>query len=516
MADPAEFDDLHFLSDKLAVLQRDRTVGQSGASVGALYYTALLPSTPKLMINVESDDYAVLSERACACPFGEIGLTQHIREVRSYEKLTAEGIHFLGSDLDELVDRVLPARFGGSPTDYQLVEEEAGGLPKVSVVARPALGDLDEAAVIDAVLAELRAKPRNRLMADAWRDGDTVRLVRREPYITAAGKIFPLQLAQPAEPRPAFERPVRCGGWSVAMTDLDLGHRHGEAAVFPDGSPLAGSTPWEEWLRWAPSLSAVQEYDTVDRDLRALGMVVLRVPLEAGVIWRLELPRGEQVEAWEPGTNGLRPPVEIAGLIDDVVAEKQLIPMPPPSRDPGAKRLRAMIEAQRQALLAHDPGTRLGDDPENLHQHRVAARRARAFLRATSAYVDPAWRQLLREPLRALGGVTGPVRDLDVLLEHVRDELPALAAEERSGGDELVARLELELAAARASLLNAFDGDSYRALLTRLRLPPQLGDGVQSVPLRRIARKEFRRLVSAVDELGSIPVMLRSTSCGSC
>ena len=194
--DPAEFDDLHFLTDKLAVLQRDRTVGQSGASVGALYYTALLPSTPKLMINVESDDYAVLSERACACPFGEIGLTQHIREVRSYEKLTAEGIHFLGSDLDELVDRVLPARFGGSPTDYQLVEEEAGGLPKVSVVARPALGDLDEAAVIDAVLAELRAKPRNRLMADAWRDGDTVRLVRREPYITAAGKILPLHVVK--------------------------------------------------------------------------------------------------------------------------------------------------------------------------------------------------------------------------------------------------------------------------------------------------------------------------------
>ena len=195
--DSSAFDDMHVLSEKLAVLQRDHAVDASGTTVGALHYTALLLSAPKLMLNVESDDYAVLTERTCGCPFGELGLTTHIREVRSYEKLTAEGNHFLGSDLVELVDRVLPSRFGGGPTDYQLVEEEIGGLPKVSVVARPSLGRIDEQEVVAAVIAHLRATPRNRLMADVWRDSGTVRLVRRDPYTSVSGKILPLHLVKP-------------------------------------------------------------------------------------------------------------------------------------------------------------------------------------------------------------------------------------------------------------------------------------------------------------------------------
>jgi hypothetical protein len=191
--EPQAVDDMHLLSEKLAVLRRDRVVA-ADTSVSALYFTALLPGAPKVMINVESDDYADLAERPCGCPFGALGLTTHVSGVRSYEKLTAEGNHFLGSDLFELVDRVLPRRFGGGPTDYQLVEEEVGGLPKVSVVARPALGPLDDAEIVEAVLAHLGRLPRNRLMAEVWRNGGTLRVVRREPYVTAAGKIQPLHL----------------------------------------------------------------------------------------------------------------------------------------------------------------------------------------------------------------------------------------------------------------------------------------------------------------------------------
>jgi hypothetical protein len=112
--------------------------------------------------------------------------------IRSYEKLTSEGNHFLGADLVRLVDDVLPRRFGGGPADYQLVEEEIGGLPKVQVVVRPSLGAVDEREVVAAVLEHLRSDKRNQLMADVWRDGNTRGVVRREPYITAAGKILPL------------------------------------------------------------------------------------------------------------------------------------------------------------------------------------------------------------------------------------------------------------------------------------------------------------------------------------
>jgi hypothetical protein len=67
-------------------------------------------------------------------------------------------------------------------------------LPKVSVVARPALGPLDDSEVVEAVLAHLGRLPRNRLMVEMWREGGTVRVARREPYVTAAGKIQSLHL----------------------------------------------------------------------------------------------------------------------------------------------------------------------------------------------------------------------------------------------------------------------------------------------------------------------------------
>jgi hypothetical protein len=192
--EPAELDDMHFMSDKLEVIQRTKAI--NGATIGVLSYTTLLPNTPKVMINVESDDYGELSERECDCPFGQLGLTRHLQRIRSYEKLTTEGNHFLGSDLHPLLEEVLPARFGGGPTDYQLVEEEIGALPKLSVVVGPRVGPVAEAEVLSTVYGFLREQPRNRLMADFWAQSESLRMVRREPYITPVGKILPLHVVR--------------------------------------------------------------------------------------------------------------------------------------------------------------------------------------------------------------------------------------------------------------------------------------------------------------------------------
>ncbi|MGH2934903.1 MAG: CHAD domain-containing protein [Gaiellaceae bacterium] len=268
--------------------------------------------------------------------------------------------------------------------------------------------------------------------------------------------------------------------------------------------PAAG-TPEENWSYAQREFAVVHDYDTVDRDLERLEMTLSRLPSEAGVTWRLVLPRGERVEAWEPGTDGLSPPDEITRLIVGVLAGKELVPGPPASRDPGAIGLREMLKAQREALLAYDPGTRLGDDPENLHQHRVAARRARAFLRASRVYLDPLWQLPLADALRRLGQATGPVRDLDVLVDHLREELDRLEEPDREAGVAILQLLERELELARRTLAKALDSEQYRFVLERLHLPPRLADGVDAVPLDRIARKEFRRLVDAVDRLGKHP-----------
>ena len=299
-----------------------------------------------------------------------------------------------------------------------------------------------------------------------------------------------------------------CDRLRVSLSEVGVEESDGDAvrarAFEISQGPEAGS-PDENWVRAEHELTVAHEYDTVDRDLERLGMTVSRLPAEAGVVWRLRLPRGEEVEAWEPGNGGLAPPAEIARLIDGVVAGKQLEPAPPLSEDPGAVRLREMIETQRQMLLAHDPGTRLGNDPENLHQHRVAARRVRVYLRAARRQLDTAWRRSVAGPLRELGEVSGPVRDLDVLLEHLRDELQRLEEPDRNAGDALLARLEAERDSARSALLEALDGDGYRLVLARLRRPPRLAPEIDAVPLERNARREFRRLVEAVERLGDHP-----------
>jgi CHAD domain-containing protein len=222
-------------------------------------------------------------------------------------------------------------------------------------------------------------------------------------------------------------------------------------------------------------------------------------------MWRLTLPRGERVETWTAGTEGLALPSEITRLIGGVVAGKPLIPSPPLSSDPGAKHLRASLLAQRQALLEHDPGVRLANNPDNLRKHRVATRRTRAFLRATRRYVEPGWRQSLADPLNQLGAATGPVRDLDVLLVHVRASLDGLDAQDRNGGSGLVDRLEREREHAHRALVETLDSDAYRTILAFLRLPPRLAANVDAIPLDQIARDEFEQLARKVRKLGKHP-----------
>ena len=53
-----------------------------------------------------------------------------------------------------------------------------------------------------------------------------------------------------------------------------------------------------------------------------------------------------------------------------------------PRGTPPVTALGLALGEQARRLLLHDPGVRLGSDPEDLHQLRVATRRLRAFLRA--------------------------------------------------------------------------------------------------------------------------------------
>lgn len=192
---PSALDQVHLVSDKMALIQRPPSGQGNDDGIGALYLTTLLPTLPKIMLNVETGDYGVVEERDCGCPWAKLGLTTCIHTIRSYEKLTTEGMHFTGADLLRLVEVVLPQRFGGGPSDYQLVEEEANGMARVTLVVSPRVGAVDEAAVVETTLRTLGGRDVGTgMMAEIWEQAGTLRVERREPYATSSAKIQPLHV----------------------------------------------------------------------------------------------------------------------------------------------------------------------------------------------------------------------------------------------------------------------------------------------------------------------------------
>ena len=166
--------------------------------------------------------------------------------------------------------------------------------------------------------------------------------------------------------------------------------------------------------------------------------------------------------------------------------------------------LRGLLERQLRAIERAEPGVRDGRDVEDLHRFRVAIRRARALVRAARPLIRDQLAAVDRE-LRWIGGVTSPVRDLDVLVGHLqelRDELEP----DQAGVGILIAALERERIAQREALLRAIDGERFRELLRRFEEAlPQLVVYDDDVGLRRLASREYGRLKDAYEELGADP-----------
>ncbi len=126
----------------------------------------------------------------------------------------------------------------------------------------------------------------------------------------------------------------------------------------------------------------------------------------------------------------------------------------------------AVLRRHFAALRAREPGTRLGDDIEELHDMRVASRRLRAAL---SLFADTLPDSILgmADDLRWIGGALGAVRDLDVQLEQLGGWLTEVPPEDRRALDVLRRLLERERDDARASLLEALDSRRYDSFVSR-------------------------------------------------
>ena len=208
---PEVSDDMHLFHDRHAVIRLE-TERERGIPSGALLLSSLRSTAPLILLNVSLGDQAVLSRRACGCPLERLGWTTHLQQIRSFEKLTAAGMTFLDTDVLRVLEEVLPARFGGGPTHYQLLEEETeDGRPCLRLLVHPAIGALDLDAVAEAFLTAISAGPGGeRVMGLVWRDAKLLRVERREPLVTGSGKILHLIRAKSAT------QPNAQGGGSAA------------------------------------------------------------------------------------------------------------------------------------------------------------------------------------------------------------------------------------------------------------------------------------------------------------
>jgi len=195
---PVDENDIHFFKDALALIQFPRQVPGLEIAVDAFHFTSLLPTAPKLMLNVESDDYGVIEKRLCGCPLEAYGFNEHLRHIRSFRKLTGEGVTLVGNEMVHILEEVLPTRFGGSPLDYQLLEEEDElGFTRLNLLVSPKIKIVDEAEIIQTVLEALKHSGVAADLAQAvWSQAKTLRIKRMEPIWTDRGKLMPLHLAR--------------------------------------------------------------------------------------------------------------------------------------------------------------------------------------------------------------------------------------------------------------------------------------------------------------------------------
>lgn len=187
----SSIDDMHIYMDRLAVIQNEKTA--ESHKIKSFLFTSLLPSTGKVLLNTEIGDFGDLFIKKCDCLFGRLGMIQHVSNVRSFDKLTGEGMTLLGSDIDDIVGELV-MNAGGNPDDYQFWESEGeDGLNRLTVVISPEIKGIDEKVFIDTLLKRLSEKNQGtNITSQIWQQAGTLKIIRAYPEISRGFKMLPI------------------------------------------------------------------------------------------------------------------------------------------------------------------------------------------------------------------------------------------------------------------------------------------------------------------------------------
>lgn len=148
-----------------------------------------------------------------------------------------------------------------------------------------------------------------------------------------------------------------------------------------------------------------------------------------------------------------------------------------------------------------------GEDPEYVHQMRVATRRLRAAMRMFRPVLPDAFAERLVPPLRGLMASLGQARDLDVLMAEIVDPV-ARALPDEPRLTDLAGAITNRLYAARRQTRDVLQEPAYGQLLLSasqlLQNAPFIaapGQDTAGASLRDFAERRLRRLLKRVQEL---------------
>jgi len=197
-------------------------------------------------------------------------------------------------------------------------------------------------------------------------------------------------------------------------------------------------------------------------------------------------------------------------------AESPATPHPHTPRAQKGSALQLALTELRQQLTAwmrHEPGARLGADPEELHQLRVAVRRIEATLGLFKHQLSPRLLQA-RHGAKGVLRTLGTARDFDVQLALLQRYCAELPAAERAAAAPLQTRLEEERVRARSKMTRALDTEVTRHWLETISLAsadftaasePTAVPAVQVLPER--VRGRFKKLKKQVRKLDARSTM---------